>query len=394
MRKADRAAGRGLWSFDLVTAAALLLAGQLEVWTSVRLGGIGTAPHAAKPAEAAIVAVVTLALTTRRCRPVLAAAAVVAGLSIQLLVVGPEVSLVSGLLPLLIVVYSGAVYGGPLLRRLAPLVGALAVQGLFVVRIAEERAPGEVLFGLFVIVGVWLVGDVVRERQHRAERAVQDLAKVESERDAWTERALADERAAIARELHDVIAHGVSVMGVQAAGARVLIDRDHDAAKSVMLAIEGQAREAVAELQRLLGVLRTVPETRTREPPPGLQQVESLAEQMRHAGVPVLLEIVGTPRAVPAGIDLAAYRVVQEALTNVIKHAGPVQTHVQVRYETAAVSVDVRDEGSKVPATPAGHGLIGMRERITLYGGTLDIDHPLSGGFHIAARIPINPGPL
>lgn len=394
MRSADQPRTRGWRSSDLVGATTLLVAGQLEVWTTLRWGGIGPPLHPPRIAEAVIVAVLTMSLAARRRWPVVVAGAVIGGLTVQVLAVAPEISLVSGLLPLLVVVYSGAVYARPLLR-LVPLAGALAVQGLFVLRIEEERATGEIVFGLFVIVGAWLVGDVVRGRQRRIERAVEDLARVESERDTWTEQALADERAEIAREPHDVIAHGVSVMGVQAAGARVLVDRDHDAAKSVMLAIEAQARESVAELQRLLGVLREVPDANTREPRPGLDQVEALAEQMRQPGVLVMLEIVGRPRALPAGIDLAAYRVVQEALTNVLKHAGPVRVQVQIRYEPAAMVIDVRDEGPRpTPGAPAGHGLIGMRERITLYGGTLDIDQPPCGGFHIDARIPVKAEPV
>jgi signal transduction histidine kinase len=370
----------------------LLVVGQVEIWTGVRFGGIGTATHPARLAEAILLAVVTSSLAARRRWPLLVAGAVIAGVIVQVLAVAAEVSLIGGLLPLLVVVYSGAVYALPQ-WRVVPLGGVLAAQAIFAARIVEERATGEILFGLFVIVGTWLVGDVVRARQHNADRAIGELAKLESERAEWTVRALADERAAIARELHDVIAHGVSVMGVQAAGARVLVDRDHDAAKSAMASIESQARESVAELQRLLGVLREAPDANGREPRPGLRQVEALTAQMRQAGVPVVLDVLGTPRELPAGIDLAAYRVVQEALTNVLKHAGPVLAYVRLDYQTSAIGIDVRDDGPPHPADAVpGHGLIGMRERISLYGGSLDIDQSRSGGFHIAARIPVPPG--
>ncbi|MGI8613329.1 MAG: sensor histidine kinase [Nocardioidaceae bacterium] len=380
------------WPAGAPVPLGLLVVGLVEVWTSVRLGGIGTAAATPRLALSVTVTVVTLALWERRRHPVAVAGVICAVLAVQVLAIAPQVSLLAGLLPMLIAVYTAAAYG-PRPWRVAALVGALAVQGTFAIRIPEERLTGEVLFGLFVIVGTWLVGDIVHTRQRRVEDVAKELVRVEAERDARMALALADERASIARELHDVIAHGVSVMGVQAAGAHVLVDRDPGAAKTALQQIEAQARESVEELQRLLGVLREPADAGTLEPQPGLRQVPTLVEQMRHAGVPIELCVEGTVRSLPAGVDLAAYRVVQEALTNVLKHAGSVPARVQVRYERAAVAVDVRDQGPpRQPGRP-GHGLIGMRERIALYGGALDINQPSDGGFQVVARFPLEQAP-
>ncbi len=261
---------------------------------------------------------------------------------------------------------------------------------MFIARIPEERASGEILFGLFVIVGVWVIGDLMRSRQRRVDQATEHVHRVEAERTAWTAQVLAEERTRIARELHDVIAHGVSLMGVQAAAARVSIDRDPEQAKQALLAVETQSRESVGELQRLLGILREPDSSPGFDPQPGLHQVADLIAQMRHAGMPVELTIEGQPRTLPAGVDLAAYRVVQEALTNALKHAGTVPTRVCVAYEPATVTVRVDDDGEPLDGPiRAGHGLVGMRERVALYGGSLQLGHEAAGGFSVTARLPL-----
>lgn len=376
----------------LDTAAALLLLalGQVEVWAGVRFGGIGSAVSPGRPVEALAVVAATLPLAVRRRWPLPVAAAVCGAVATEATLVG-QTSLLAGLLPVLVVVYSAAVHARRP-RGVSALLCGLAVQLTFVLRIPEERVAGELMFGLFVLVGSWLVGDLVRSRQQHADRAVGELVRVEAEREAWAARALADEREAIARELHDVIAHGVSVMGVQAAGARILVDRDLGAAKESMRGIEAQARECVGELQRLLGVLRDSPDGDDRHPQPGLGQLPALIDQMTAAGLGVTLDVHGSPERPPAGVDLAAYRVVQEALTNVLKHAGSVPTTVTVRYGPTSVSVVVQNEdrtsNRPVPAT-IGHGLVGMQERVGLYGGLLETGRLPDGSFRVAASIPL-----
>ena len=381
------------WLGPALLSGGLLAAGEVEVWTGTSLGGIGVARSTPRLALAVSVAVVTTALAFRRQRPLAVSAFVCVILAVQVSIVTPQVSLVAGLFPVLITVYNAAAYG-PRPWRVAGLAAGLALQGTFSLNIAEERVTGEILFALFVIVGAWFVGDIERTRQHRSQDVIEELHRVEADLDARMALALADERAAIARELHDVIAHGVSVMGVQAAGAQVLVDRDPPAAKAAMRAIEAQARESVEELQRLLGVLRDSSDPAGLEPQPGLHQVPALITQMCQAGVSVELSVRGAERSLPAGVDLAAYRVVQEALTNVLKHAGRVAARVQLSYEAGSLGIDIRDAG-RSPSTPGrpGHGLIGMRERITLYGGSVDVSQPPDGGFRVSVRIPLQPVP-
>lgn len=384
-----RRARRGV-AADASLALVLLAIGQSEVWVPFRLGGIGTAVAQSRPLAAFMIVLGTLPLVWRRRRPLVVAFVVCAALAAQVLVVAPAVSLAAGLLPLMIVDYSGAVYGRRD-RRGSVLVAVLGVEAVLVARIAEERVPGEFLFGLFVIVGVWVIGDLVRSRQHPVDQAVEDVARIQADRDAWAAQALAEERIRIARELHDIIAHGVSLMGVQAGAARVLIDRDPDAAKQTLRTVEAQGRESVGELQRLLGVLREPNGTDDLQPQPGLGLVPELVEQMRQAGKPVELLIEGQPRNVPAGVDLAAYRVVQEALTNSLKHAGSLPARVCVRYERATVAVHVTDDGGPITGSVRpGHGLIGMRERIALYGGLLQFGPGTSGHFSVHAQLPLS----
>jgi signal transduction histidine kinase len=372
-------------SADVVGAVLLGLVGLGEVVSGVRLGGIGTATP---PRAVAVVAVLagTLPLAVRRGRPALAALVVAGAVAAQAVLLH-RVSLVAGLLPLLVVVYSSVVHGTRL-RTVGPLLG-LAVVVTLAVGIPEERDVGEQLFGAFAVLCAAGTGVVVGRRQRSVDRAAEALQRVESAAEASTARALADERAAIARELHDVIAHGVSVMGVLAGGARVLVDRDPAAAKDALRTIEAQARESVEELQRLLGMLRAASDGGAdRAPQPGLLQVETLVEQLRGAGLPVELTVQGERRPLPAGVDLAAFRVVQEALTNVLKHAGQVPADVRLRYERDAVCVQVTNSGAAAPVPKAGHGLLGMRERVGLYGGHLRVG-PGPAGFTVDARIPV-----
>ena len=373
---------RSVRAVDVAGASVLCAAGQTEIWTGVRLGGIGRLPaDPPRLALAAGVAVTTLVLVLCRRMPLVAVAVVVAALWVQTQWVVPAVSLVAGLLPLLVATLAVAACGTPAARPIG-LVVALAGQAAFVAGIPEERAAGEIAFGTFVVTGAWLLGLLVGTRVDQAGRTVAHAA---------TELAavLEDERARIARELHDVIAHGVSVMGVQAAVARVQLDTDSAAARATLRAVEQQARESIDELQRLLGVLRGATDS-TCEPQPGLARLPALVRTMQAAGMPVALTVDGAERHVARGVDLAAYRIVQEALTNTLKHAGPVATTVHLWWETDELCIDVRDRGPvAATASRPGHGLVGMRERVGLYGGVLDAGAAEGGGFRVRARLPL-----
>jgi signal transduction histidine kinase len=216
-------------------------------------------------------------------------------------------------------------------------------------------------------------------------------ARLEAERDAQAEIAAAAERARIARELHDVIAHHVSVMVVQADGAGYALRSDLATAETALKAISCTGRQALTEMRRLLGVLRTTGDQAQLAPMPGLSELRELLDQARSAGLAVTYTLSGSPRELPEGAELAAYRVVQESLTNTRKHAGlAASAAVTLRYEPDGLTVEVTDDGMADPADgePAGHGLAGMRERIEMYGGTVLAGPLPGGGFRVLARLP------
>jgi signal transduction histidine kinase len=205
-------------------------------------------------------------------------------------------------------------------------------------------------------------------------------------------RAAAEERARIARELHDVISHDVSLMVLQASVERRVRGGD-DATTETLANIESTGREALAELRRMLGVLRKLDEEPPMRPQPGLAQLPDLVEQAAAAGLPVQLSITGEPIALPAGLDIAAYRIVQESLTNAAKHAAGATVTATVHYLDGAVEIEVTDDGradaARVPAPVGGHGLVGMQERVALFGGSLEARPVANGGFRVRARLPL-----
>jgi signal transduction histidine kinase len=208
------------------------------------------------------------------------------------------------------------------------------------------------------------------------------------EREVNARRAVLEERVRIARELHDVVAHHVSVMGVQAGVARRLFDRDPAEAVAAIGSVETASRQAIADLQQLVGVLRRQGDGDDLAPQPSLQRLPELVEHMRQTGLPVELTVKGHQGPLPAGVELSAYRIIQEALTNTLKHAGPARAAVSVRYGNGAVELEVVDDGQgSPPARPGtgGKGLVGMQERVRLYGGRLDVGPRLGGGFRVHA---------
>jgi signal transduction histidine kinase len=247
--------------------------------------------------------------------------------------------------------------------------------------------------GLFggVSVLAWVLGDSMRYRRGYYAALEDRAARLEAERDAQAKIAAAAERARIARELHDVIAHHVSVMVVQADGAGYALRSDApQTAETALQAISATGRQALTEMRRLLGVLRTAGDQADLAPVPGLGELRELLDQARSAGLAVTYTLSGTPRELPEGAELAAYRVVQESLTNTRKHAGlAASAAVQLRYEPGGLTVEVTDDGLAIPSGDAGgHGLAGMRERIQMYGGTVEAGPLPGGGFRVLARLP------
>jgi signal transduction histidine kinase len=241
----------------------------------------------------------------------------------------------------------------------------------------------------------WLIGDNLRVRRAYAKQLETRAEELEREREDKAAQAVTEERARIARELHDVVAHYVSVMVVQAAGARRVVDKDPAAAKGALEAVELAGRTALAEMRRMLEVLRA--DDPGVGPQPGLGELERLIGQVRDAGLPVEFAIEGGACCLPAGMDLAAYRIVQEALTNTVKHGGMATARVVVRFTDDTLEIEVMDDGRGAAALllsetdGGGHGLIGMRERVALFGGVLEAGPILTGGYRVFARMPIEP---
>src|SRR5918992_467242 len=215
--------------------------------------------------------------------------------------------------------------------------------------------------------------------------------ELEHEREEKAKLAVAEERTRIARELHDVVAHNISIMVVQAGAERHAIGDDRPDTSKVLATIEETGRAALAEMRRLLGMLRRSDDELALAPQPSLRYLDDLVEQVREAGMPVDLRIEGERRAIPPGIDLSAYRIVQEALTNALKHAGPAHARVTVRYGDDELDIEIADDGAgpdgEAPA--GGHGLVGMRERVALFGGDLASGRRRGGGYAVRARLPL-----
>jgi signal transduction histidine kinase len=247
---------------------------------------------------------------------------------------------------------------------------------------AEAAIP--TLVGL---AAAWVLGDNLRTRRAYYRELEEKAARLEREREENERRAASEEQARIARELHDVIAHNVSVMVLQAAGGREVFDSDPSRAREALAAIESTGREALAELRRLLGV--AAGSGAALAPQPGLSHVETLVEQVRASGLDAELEVADDGPHVPAGVELAAYRVIQEALTNTLRHAFAHRVWVFVRRHERALEVEILDDGVGVSTTRAdGRGLVGMRERVALFGGELEAGPRRDGGFRVLARFP------
>jgi signal transduction histidine kinase len=231
----------------------------------------------------------------------------------------------------------------------------------------------------------------LRERSQRAGELEHRATRLVHEQEERAAAAVSEERARIARELHDVVAHSVSVIAVQTGSMRRRLRHERPAEARELSAMEQTARQARAEMRRMLGLLRSDYEAGELAPQPGLGEVGRLVEQTREAGLAVELRVAGAERPLPPGVDLAAYRIVQEALTNVLKHAGPARASVGVDFGDRELGLEISDDGRGAPAEAngAGHGLVGMRERVLLYGGTLETGPGGDGGFVVRARLPI-----
>jgi signal transduction histidine kinase len=376
------------WLFD--SALALVAAGLSTALFVFENGPVGGGlPRGTLALGYALALLHTLPLAARRRFPgAVLALSVASGLAVAALGLPPVVLGVA----ILVAVYSVAAYGD----RWVSLAGLAAAElGSAAVQLTPGRfqAPTVVTNGL-VLAAAWLLGHFVGVRRAYIAR-LEQTAELERARAELARRAVAEERLRLARELHDVVAHSISVIAVQSGvGAHVANTQPEEAAKA-LAAIEATSRAALTELRRLLGVLRQEGEPQgSLAPVPGLADLDALLAEVAKAGLAVRLRVEGTPSQLPAGVDLSAYRIVQEALTNVVKHAGPARAQVTIGYNDQDVTVEVTDDGRGVVAPTSdgrarvGHGLIGMRERVAVFGGDLEAGPRPGGGFRVAARLP------
>jgi signal transduction histidine kinase len=333
-----------------------------------------------------LVAVYSLSPIVRRWAPV---AAVVGGLAAGLAFAAAQYPV--ALTPVVLLsIYTAAAVLAP--RRARMLLAGAVVVGI----VGATASPGPTDVGVpALIASAWLLGNYVgSHRRYTADLEAKNRL-LEQARVELADRAVTEERLRIARELHDVVTHTMSVVAVHAGTGRMIADDDPAAARQALATIETTIRSALLEMRRMLGILRGSDneERGALAPAPGLGDLDALVADVVRSGVIVDVRVEGQRTDVPAGVDLAAYRIVQEALTNVIKHAGRVRVTVVVRYSDDAVTVEVDDEGqagddSRSVPSATGHGLLGMRERVALYHGDLDVGPGPIGGFHVAARLP------
>ncbi|WP_433073341.1 sensor histidine kinase [Dactylosporangium sp. CA-052675] len=377
----------------MLSDALLALVVTAFAQVDLALGLDNSTPYGPRPVVVAVTLVATAVLALRRVAPLGTAVTVAVAVGGPMLAAPLTVTIWGDFLPILVGAYSVARHAD---RARALAGGGAIVAGLAVVfvRNPESGTAGNIPFVAVPLVACLVAGRVLRARarSHSDDRA--RAARLEAERDAAIAAAVADERARIARELHDIVAHCVSVMVVQAGAAEDLLDRDPPRARAPLRSVQESGQEAVAELGRMLGLLRGERARLALAPQPGTGDLAALVEHMAGIGLPVELVVEGEPRALPPGVELTVYRIVQEALTNALKHAAPTTARVLLRYDEQGVQVRVHDAGraggtAAAPLNRVGHGLIGMRERVGLYGGSLETAAEPGAGFTVCARLPL-----
>jgi signal transduction histidine kinase len=352
-------------------------------------GSSGDAPRTTRwftvPASAAIV----LVLLARRRFPFAAPASV--------WLMGAALSFIDGRLA----TFNGATLAAGLAAAL--LLGNLPdsvearlglIIGLAGAAVVVENKPGhqaeEFIFIPVLVAIAWLAGFALHERSEQTEAAEGRARQAEQEREAMARIAVAEERARIARELHDIVAHSLSVMVLQAGAVRHRLAGDLAEDKSALEEVEEAGRQALAEMRRLLGVMRRDDDERDLTPQPSLASVDALVDQISGAGLPVHLHVEGEPIALPTGIELSAYRIIQEGLTNALKHGRASRADVTLRYIRDALEVEVCDDGQGRATTDgAGYGLLGIQERVKIYGGTMTAETAPGRGFALKTRLPL-----
>ena len=377
---------REYW-FELVIAV-MAIAGMLELVVGRNSPG---APSIPLGLSVFLVAVLVLPLFARRRFPFAAPAVY--------WVLAPALTLVDGLLipfigSLGVVGLATAFLLGNLRSRFKAGVGfVLIVVGILVVvgNIPGDQTASQFTFITLRFVVAWIAGYALRERAEQAEAAEQRAEHAERERESAARVAVAEERSRIARELHDIVAHAVSVMVLQVGAVRHKLPDSLAEDRDALMSVERAGRTALAEMRRLLAAMRREGDEAELVPQPGLDGLDSLLDEVGRAGLPVELHVDGNPVPLPRGIDLSAYRIVQEGLTNALKHAHASDADVIVRYRPDELEIEVRDNGQGSATSDGhGHGLIGVRERVKIYGGKMTAGKATDGGFVLSTRLPIS----
>jgi signal transduction histidine kinase len=358
---------------DAGIAAGFTLLAQLEAW----LGPTDLA----RPVHAALSLVTTGALAYRQVLPIAVLAITMAGNVV--LNQGGQLSIFGTVL------LAAFTAGNLVTGRRAWLALVVGVSPLAVLGVSEAR-PSDAVAALVFVGGPFALGRLLRDRTRRALESERRAADAEAERDEQARLAAVAERARIAREMHDVVSHAISAMAIQTQAVRRRLRPDQEREADDLRALEVTARQAMAEMRRLFGALRADDEPALLLPRPGLAQLDELVAESRATGVPVALAVEGERRPLAPGVDLAAYRIVQEALTNARKHArGASRVDLRIGFDDRRVVIEVADDGAaNGNGAPQGHGLIGMRERVSLYGGTLHTGRRPEGGFEVRATLP------
>jgi signal transduction histidine kinase len=371
---------------DRIVAVCLIVLGQIELW-------IGHTNPGPKAVTVPLMLITTASVAFRRRWPLGVGVTVLLCSSISGVAGGYGTSLAQGA-SWMCGVYGLAVWTDT--RDFLIGIGVLIAGnwGSYLVA-GGGNANDTALFTWVPILAMVLARGAVRGRQLQTEALAARAELLERNQELRANEAVAEERARIARELHDLVAHNVSVMVVQAGAERVALGQDQASTRAALASIEQAGRQALAEARRLLGMLRRNGDSEGLEPQPSIDHIDVLLEQIERAGLPVRLDVEGERVPLPAGVDLCAYRIVQEGLTNALKHAGPAQAEVLLRYAPRGLDVEVRDDGrgnGSGNGDGAGHGLIGMRERVALYGGALQTGPRDGGGFEIRAHLPLTAG--
>jgi signal transduction histidine kinase len=360
-------------TFDRALAALLLVIAETEVWATHDAGG--------HRLSAALVAPVLQACLALRRRYPLAAGVVAMTAEAVQFAISSNTQVIATSIAWFCALYGLTVWTSR--RRFVLGAAYVALVNLVPWTGSYSKPSSTVFFGVVTLAVMLLIRRVLGDRDRRLQLA-------ERERDVAAREAVVEERARIARELHDAIAHNVSMMVVQAGAERRVIPAEQSSTREVLETVEQIGRSALTEMRRLVGMLRS-DDAEPLAPQPGLADLDALVGQVREAGLPVELTVEGEPRELPVGLELSAYRIVQEALTNALKHAGEARATVRVSYAPDSLELEISDDGggAAAPAASGGHGLVGMRERVALYGGRFEAARRVTGGFTVRVALPI-----